>query len=1031
MSTPIVHRHPCPVCRKRDALVLVRVGGARNLQTATLLACGCDPSRVRVPGDWRKVEPHAGLIVASQRVAAGKPVHLHGSECPANTLEELVAAWGDLTQPRSLRRNGTSATAQGANGLSSTVGGAEIETAREGARQTDSLQVDPAVFSPDDRNERERYEAAQGYIVRGYPVVLLHGADGDECTCPRGADCRAHGKHPIGKAWQGRAIRSKEVLARRWSARSGRPTNIGILLEESERLLLVDVDTKQGKGGDETIRKWEAALGLSLDPYLLQNTPSDGWHYVLRIPASFPIERLPNRSSVAPGVDVFFRERQFVVSPSATSAGRYRRRDGEPTVVLPSIDELLEAPAALLEHLASLGADSRRPEYDPADLEALKAPSLQLVRDAVSSIPNDERFDAREKWVGMAYRIRTACGTENDPEAKEIFTTFSNHWTSGASDPDQIESVWYSLNEDRASGGWPTLLGIAMQHGFEASADVVTAARNAEAQMVFKTELAAVPAPRLEAQPASLQSVASAGNGPIARLLEGTGLLALGAAEWDQIPQILKAARAALPSLPAADRALVRAAAEGQLQARLKSRSATQDMLRRYLPNEAGHDPFIYDEAGNASLRANDLRRIDLNEQYLVPGLIPAGRVGAVIADYSLGKTWLLIDLGLSLAFGRPWFGRATQERPVVYVAAEGMRGIPKRMAGWLVTYGYLPPWLSLADMHEVLHDRFILSEHPVQLDHPAVEAGLINTMRQTGAGLLILDTLGKSLGSEQSENDNDTANAVTGMLSRIAEVADCTCIFAHHTGYQDKKRGRGASAWTQGLDFGFVIEGRASDFKDGNAVRLIPTKARDGEEWPPDLPFRLKPVPDLVFVAPDGDTVAQSSAVIEEGAALALAELTAASLEAYTTCVESSENTNALYLALRTILNVQEMNAATTDLPKVSRKQLQEQYNAWLQDRALEAGVEPPKLTDTYAKALLAQLSQESKRLIRRTGKGRGTGYVVTDVGTHVAVGSFDQFDRWWRESAQASESEPDPTTGEPGLDTPSTHARREVRHD
>lgn len=331
--------------------------------------------------------------------------------------------------------------------------------------------------------------AARQYVERGYPIVLLHGVTSDACTCARGSRCPSPGKHPVERDWANRGIGSVEELLSRWQARNEKPTNIGVLLDESWRPLLIDVDVKDGKGGDETLREWQEYLGIDLDEFLVQRTPSGGAHYLFRVPTGYALDRLPNAAGVANGIDVFRHGRQFVVSPSQTPLGRYGL-NGNGGSVLPPVGELPVAPDVLLDHLSQLrpGGRTNGTPAKKQDLESLRAPSVELVRQAVECIPNEDFFSQREAWIGMAYRIRTACGTGNEAEAQEIFLDFSARWTEGADDPSEAERVFSTLREDAQSGGWPVLLDMAQRHGFDAPQWVVAAAATARVQSMFEFE---------------------------------------------------------------------------------------------------------------------------------------------------------------------------------------------------------------------------------------------------------------------------------------------------------------------------------------------------------------------------------------------------------------------------------------------------------------------------------------------------------------------------------------------------------------
>ena len=69
---------------------------------------------------------------------------------------------------------------------------------------------------------------------------------------------------------------------------------------------------------------------------------------------------------------------------------------------------------------------------------------------------------------------------------------------------------------------------------------------------------------------------------------------------------------------------------------------------------------------------------------------VEATVVGTVIDESKAvlpGATVTAIDLALHVALGREWQGRDVKPGPVVYVAAEGQRGIAKRIEAWKQTF--------------------------------------------------------------------------------------------------------------------------------------------------------------------------------------------------------------------------------------------------------------------------------------------------------------------------------------------------------
>ena len=237
--------------------------------------------------------------------------------------------------------------------------------------------------------------------------------------------------------------------------------------------------------------------------------------------------------------------------------------------------------------------------------------------------------------------------------------------------------------------------------------------------------------------------------------------------------------------------------------------------------------------------------------------------MGALVSDFSRGKTWLALDLALSVAFGLPWLGAPAVQCPVIFLIAEGNREFPMRIFGWLVEHGIVQDCATAEEIFAAWEGKTVISKYPPSFDDPDFEDGLVATIDRLSAGLVIVDTLGKTLGRDQSENDNDVANEITGRLSRIATRTGCTTLFTHHVGHGNENRARGASAWEQGLDFEYLIKGEGEELDRGEALTLIARKMRDGS-FPAPVSFRLKKLTGLSLMCDDGEERIISSAVIE-----------------------------------------------------------------------------------------------------------------------------------------------------------------------
>jgi hypothetical protein len=97
---------------------------------------------------------------------------------------------------------------------------------------------------------------------------------------------------------------------------------------------------------------------------------------------------------------------------------------------------------------------------------------------------------------------------------------------------------------------------------------------------------------------------------------------------------------------------------------------------------------------------------------WLMHTLIPEhGRVG-LYGDPGGGKSFIALDWAMHISEGMSWLGRyPTKQAPVIYIAAEGGRGIQKRVREWMRFYGKQ----DLAAMYWLLEPLYVREEGVVQ----------------------------------------------------------------------------------------------------------------------------------------------------------------------------------------------------------------------------------------------------------------------------------------------------------------------------
>ena len=197
------------------------------------------------------------------------------------------------------------------------------------------------------------------------------------------------------------------------------------------------------------------------------------------------------------------------------------------------------------------------------------------------------------------------------------------------------------------------------------------------------------------------------------------------------------------------------------------------------------------------------------------------------------GKTFLALDIALSIASGINFFGHPVKQGHVVYVLGEGQSGLGVRIRAWKSARSfYGAPKFSLVP--EAVQ---LLAPHDVNL---FVEA--LGPLPESPR-LIVLDTLARCFlgGEENSARDMGMAVATIDMLRRRTKA---TILLVHHT----RKEGdteRGSVALRGGMDTMLSLRG------DDGRMKLVCEKQKDAREFP-DIDLQLvKSGDSMVFRLP------------------------------------------------------------------------------------------------------------------------------------------------------------------------------------
>lgn len=270
-----------------------------------------------------------------------------------------------------------------------------------------------------------------------------------------------------------------------------------------------------------------------------------------------------------------------------------------------------------------------------------------------------------------------------------------------------------------------------------------------------------------------------------------------------------------------------------------------------------GSDPSKPKRARHIFIKGHESKALvaSFADDFLVDDLLERHAVSCLYGPSNVGKTFIMLDLALHIASGRPWNGHETKKGAVVYVAAEGTRGIHKRIASWEKHHG-----LDLSDVW------FSSRPSPIDLlsddgDTKSFIAAVIEECSAWGEGvapaLIVIDTLSRALAGGD-ENSSVDMGAFVKHIDAIKTATGAHIAIVHHSGKDAAKGMRGWSGMRAAIDTEMEVQNNV----------LSTTKQRDGEKLE-DQDFVLTDV----VLGEDRRGKAIKSAVALYGAAVEMAE--------------------------------------------------------------------------------------------------------------------------------------------------------------
>jgi RecA-family ATPase len=196
--------------------------------------------------------------------------------------------------------------------------------------------------------------------------------------------------------------------------------------------------------------------------------------------------------------------------------------------------------------------------------------------------------------------------------------------------------------------------------------------------------------------------------------------------------------------------------------------------------------------------------------------MIEGNTIAEIFGPSGDGKTFFTLDILMRVQCGLDWNGRKVHAGNVLYVCAEGFAGIAARLIAWINENGY-----SDRDNPEML-----VRQGALEMGNAESVAAMLSALREVPPlSVVAIDTVNASFGGDEN-NSRDMGTFLNGVRALRAELG-VTVLLVHHTGHDNRERGRGHSSLDAAVDTVIQV---CRDDSDSDLIGVRVTKQRNGE---------------------------------------------------------------------------------------------------------------------------------------------------------------------------------------------------------
>jgi hypothetical protein len=212
--------------------------------------------------------------------------------------------------------------------------------------------------------------------------------------------------------------------------------------------------------------------------------------------------------------------------------------------------------------------------------------------------------------------------------------------------------------------------------------------------------------------------------------------------------------------------------------------------------------PLIKEKERYPLLSISDIQKLP-KINWLLEGVFPAVGLACIYGPSGSSKSFLALDLSLSVACKSEWFGLKIKCVPVVYIVLEGLQGFIKRINAWIA-------------QNKIRPKKFFLIRDDINLFNFADVSDLVASLQEANFtnGLIVIDTLNQA-SPGVDENSVKEISQVLNHLKFIQRETNSLTLIVHHSG-KDVNRGlRGSSSIRAALDTSIEVSSESYTQKE------------------------------------------------------------------------------------------------------------------------------------------------------------------------------------------------------------------------